>query len=276
MRRPAVWVVGVVGSAVGSAVTVFVGGLINPLLDPGAVLDHLSSDPPIKVVSTLRFSDQGWVFATPLTDAQIAQYDSTTATATSSEDYMEAIGGWPRLYGSVTLVLQSKRAKPIQVLDLQPRVISCQASPTSTLVLTRPEGADDDPRLGVDLDQPHPTFIDTSIPKGDSRSYFSRHSMELAPGQVLSVSIDSYASTQACEWRVQADVVVDGKKESFILDTGDPFRVSGGSATYDQAFAARYLWPDAVQGPPDQQFGRADLQKLCQPDCRFPLAKTPF
>jgi hypothetical protein len=271
-----VWLVGVVGSAIGSAVTVFVTGLVNPLLDPGALLDQLSSGPPIHVVSVLRYADQGWVFDNPLTDPQVAQYDDLSFTPSSSEEYMEAIGGWPRDYEEVALVLQSKRAKPVQILDLQPKVDGCHASPTSTLVLTRPEGGDSDPRLGVDLDDPRPSFIDTSVPKGESRSYFARHSMTLAPDQVLSVAIDAYAFDRACEWRVEADVLVDGKKESFLLDTGAPFRVAGGSAAYGKVFAAKYLWPDAVQAGEGHYFGPASTQKLCRPDCRFPLAKTPF
>jgi hypothetical protein len=52
--------------------------------------------------------------------------------------------------------------------------------------------------------------------------------------------------------------------------------VAGGSAAYDTAYAAAALWPDAVQAAEGKTYGSADTRKLCKPDCRFPLAKTPF
>ena len=142
-------------------------------------------------------------------------------------------------------------------------------------MITNPQGGDNDPHLGVDLDDSTPAFIDTSVPKGQSRSYFARHTLELMPDQVLTLRIDAYAFSHACSWLIQADVLVDDKKESFVLDTG-PFRIAGGSPTYGQTYAAAELWPDLVHVPEGRTFGRVDMQALCKPDCRFPLSSTPF
>lgn len=276
LRRSAIWVAGVVGTAIGSAVTAFVAALVNPLLDPAAVLDRFSSDPPVHVVSAIVYADHGWVSAEPLTDPQVAAYDDVSFTTGSTEQYMESIGAWPRDYEGIALVLQSKRSKPVQILDMEPKIVACHAVPTSTLVVTSPQGGDNDPHVGVDLDNPKPTFIDTSVPKGQPRDYFASHPLSIAPGGILTMQIDAYATDRACEWRIQADLLVDDAKESVVLDTGTPFRIAGGSPTYARAYAAKELWPDLVQAPEGRTFGPVDVGKLCVPDCRFPLANTPF
>ena len=189
--------------------------------------------PPLSVASEdpLNMDDLGvWTFPNkiPFDSSQLAHANALFHTSiTGMASYFYSLGGYA-INADTQLVLQNDSSQPVSILDM--RVIkNCGAPLNGTLFYSPNAGADDDVRLGFNLDS---ADTDAESAKGwDPHAwkpdYFESKHISFRPGEQRVLNIRAITAKHACTFNYQA-TVLEGKAKFYQTfdDAGQPFRVS--------------------------------------------------
>jgi class 3 adenylate cyclase len=125
----------------------------------------------------------------------------------------------------VRLLVEGNTPGGATIVDMHPRIVG-RSAPLKGAAITcgQSAGAESPIRMTFDLDQPNP--VARLDPQG-SLYFGNGHVVHLKKGEVVPFLIDAYATHDYVQWKLEADVVVDGKRQTLLIDDhGKPFRTS--------------------------------------------------
>jgi hypothetical protein len=154
-----------------------------------------------------------------------------------------------------SVVLEGRTHRDVAIVDMRAKILKRERILTGADVHCQSAGAMDAIGVGFNLDEQSPTartIKDT--PVTDPREalggpYFGGGNIvllkktEVQPFQITGVTSRDYV-----EWEITAQALIDGSKEEITIDNnGQPFRITGGSATTDYSRYYEWLWYDTPQ-----------------------------
>jgi len=268
LRKPALWIAGLVIAAVGTLVTSLVTGVAQNWLNLARVSDATSSEPAVQLVGAIDSGPRGWTTTDSLTLDKVAQ---EPVDYVARANWWHSLAATPLREESISATLEGTRADPVQVVDLSAHIDWCGEPTAGSLLYNPAEGTEDTPDLSIDFDKgdgrasENVAASDSTQPQLRS-PYFDSHSISLARGEKVNVHITATAlMPKLCRWRLEASEVVDGQTESQIFDQA--FSVSGdlGSSKYASLFGSagvliKQPTPDTVQS----HYYPADYSTFCE------------
>jgi hypothetical protein len=139
----------------------------------------------------------------------------------------------------VRIVLDGTAGRTSTVTDAHAVIVKRQQPSPAALFHFSGEGSQDVVGWFFDLDEfESPAHQLKDTPDRAAPLYFANKTVTVAPGEV--VTIDAIAATRTCDclWKIELEVVVDGKPRIVrIDDDGKPFHTSGGPTGVPE-----YLW----------------------------------
>ncbi len=187
------------------------------------------SGPPLTIVSEDPISDTGSVWVFPgkyLATLRARRYLASANNATFSQWFF-ARGAYPTAV-DMQLVVQNDRSYPIRIIDMSV-IKHCQSPLRGTLYYSPSAGADDDVRLGFNLNSPD---TEAEAAKGWTLShwrpnYFAGYTVSLKPGTQQVFDIRAVISDASCTFRIGTTLLDDEKKVFQVIDDdGQPFRLT--------------------------------------------------
>lgn len=268
IRRPAVWLAGILVAALVTVVTSFLVGTIGNWFDTAKAADKLAPGDAVKIVSVDDYSgDYGMASSQIITDEQMQQVEGT-ASGRALFIRMKDFGAVSLAQQTVKVTLEGQRTVPVTITRMHPHVISCDANLNGTLVLAHPEGVDDLPHLETNLDDPEPQFTDAGEGHGivPTPVYFDNHTITLAKNEVLTIMITAKASSQHCRYELQLDEIVDGSPNSEVLSSPKPLEVTGPISldAYSKRFVSSFQY---IKTDTSVSFTPVSAEWFCSVSC---------
>lgn len=208
----------------------------------------------VESVSALESRSGDGTFALPaaldMTPAALADFNDNIVT--DSTDY----AAWYRQhsgaavdFGVATITLRGNAKEAVRVVDL--RVIKrCGRPLTGTFFAGYSQGSGDTVKLGFDLDAPDPSAkVMASTSRGLfalSESFFATKTVELAPGELVTLSVGAFTKRYACRFTLRLFVAtstgllwqpIARGTGAFIVTAMAPPTKSGQLSGYDTAYA---------------------------------------
>ena len=274
-KRPVGWFLGVVLVAVAGLVTDTFGSVLRSWLDPDEFADQLQTSADISVVDFQRGAMLGWTTAglVPHNDTRDVPVDLPDDPLHA--DWLRRHDAYALMQEDVYLTLEGQRAQPVTITQLRPRLVACAPPVAGTVFYAPPEGENSVKQLNVNLDQRAPVFHewDGLSPRSAPESYFGAHTISLAKGEQITISLLAFADKRSCKWHLDADMLVNGEKETLTLTEGTgPLAVSGGvqPSQYQSFYVLSYMLSEATNQP--QNYTRVEsFEGVCSdgqpPEC---------
>ena len=236
LRRPAVWVGGVLTAVLVGVLTPLVQGSLTEPADGPSTSTTTSTTPitgpPAKVAALQLERDESNSYAFPqrldLTEADLR----TVSHAHQSQTDPGLYDQWARERGgaddykiNIKLVLEGNRRDPIRILGLRP-IKDCREPLTGTLLYSPSAGADENIKIGLNLDEPSPiarNWQEYEI-QGD---YFAENTVSLEYKEQQTFQIIAQTLEQYCEFTLEFTILDEGETVTQEVANGsEPFRVS--------------------------------------------------
>lgn len=222
-------------TAIGALVTTSVGFLVNRF-GPG-VIELLSGESPLRFVVSRAPPTDGEYFALPsavpkgdLPGPPSAREGVPSGAAIGCHN----IRGWLALQGAVDagdtplkISIEGLNSSPVLIQSMRARV-DARRDPMANTVLGCPvEGEIGVVEMGFNLDEQPAVARVIQEDKSLGHPYFERSNITIAEGEILPLSVTAFAEECFCEWRIEIDAVVEGDRQTFVLDDhGRPFRTT--------------------------------------------------
>jgi hypothetical protein len=200
----------------------------------------LQSGPPLTVLSEDPIHDFGSTWVLPgkylVTQGQINYLGSTI-----DHGNIAAYNQWFYDRGAyatavdMQLTVQNNRSHLIRILDMNV-LKSCQRPLTGTLFFSPDAGADNNIRLGFNLNAPD---TEAEAAAGWSTStwkpdYFDNYTVSIQPGAQQVFNVRAIVSNESCIFRIQA-TILDGDNTVYqvISDGNQPFRITSTASPFN-------------------------------------------
>jgi hypothetical protein len=209
----------------------------KPTVNPSPVPAPASS-PPVLVenVTGLQSVHGDLRFVLPqaldMTPEEFAKFNSdVTLKSRDFSPWYADHGAVPVAQGLATMTLRGNADEPVRIADIN-AIKECGKPFDGTFFVGYTQGSpEDNVKLGMDLDVPDPVLqemVNTAQglhPAGPD--YFKIKTIELAPGEVETLTIGAFTKRYGCTFRLQ--LVVATSRGSFTQDidyNGKPFKVT--------------------------------------------------
>lgn len=223
LKRPVVWLGGIVVAALGVAITNALVPWFSSLIDRAT-----ERGAPITVVDAQPYqSDEaGGTVAFP----SGTEFDPGALTeVNAAEDrfaYLLERGGSPVGTAFVRILVEGDRSDPVRIVDAG-LDLDCGEPLDGTLFLDPPAGAEESIRLDFDLDDDDPE----ATRRGDDGrpvQFFPEQTISLAEDEQVPLVVTATTREQACDFRVRFTVLSGGDETTVVVpDAAEPpFRVS--------------------------------------------------
>ncbi|CCH32519.1 hypothetical protein ABZ816_23725 [Actinosynnema sp. NPDC047251] len=199
-----------------------------------------------KVERQVRVDDAlGWVFADPLSDAQVRDLPATKGRPVPgplvgvARPVYIPLNSFGKLYNftraRVTVV--NHWPKPVLITDVRAKV-KRTAPLSGALVWAGAQGGVPVIDLTFDLeeDEPRARTVDADGTLGDPWTY--SENVELEPGQTQPFNVDGRATASCCEWYLEIHAEIGGEKQVFeAREAAGPFTTTAFADHYRQRFS---------------------------------------
>ena len=235
LKKPVVWLGGIVVAALGIAITnalvPWFGGLIDRATERGDVVTVVDAQP-------YRSDEVGGTVAFPpdrsFDEADLAQINA-------SDDrfaYLVDAGASPVGRAFVRILLEGNRSDGVRIVDAGIDR-DCAEPLDGSLFVEPPGGAEESIRLDFDLDADDPVAT-TEGGDGQPAQFFPAQTISLAEDEQVPLIVTAATTEQSCEFRVRF-TVLHGDDETSVLvpDAAEPpFRVTAqiDERAYDSVF----------------------------------------
>lgn len=220
-------------TAMGALVTTTIGFLVNRF-GPG-IVEGITSEAPLRFVVSRVPPLDGEAFALP---GLVGEGD-LPGPPSARRGVPGVIGcfdilDWLARQGAVDagdtrlkVSIEGLNSSPVLIQSMRAR-IEARRDPISNTLLTCPvEGEIGVIKIGFNLDE-QPAVA--RILKDDNtlgRPYFEGSGITVADGEVLAMSVAAFTEQCFCDWRIEIDAVVEGDRQTFVLDDhGRPFQTT--------------------------------------------------
>lgn len=236
VRKPVVWLSGVVVAAAGVALTNALVPTFNSILDP-----ITQRGPAVEVLDASTFrseTGESVVFArgTAFSDADLAELNAQTDTAA----WLEARGGVAPGTVFTQLVLAGNRQDPVRIIDMVPQA-TCTEPLDGVLFEDPPAGSDESIRIDFDLDAPGAPGTTHAADGTTGGAFFPARTISLGQGEQQVLIATASTKRQSCEVRFALTVLDGSDRSTVLVPTEDQpaFRVT--AALPEPAYEAVYL-----------------------------------
>jgi hypothetical protein len=243
---------------------VVVSGVLGNVINTNHVVDSLATSNPITLVySDNFFGDFGEASGSILSPERMAQIESAGMTNAIDSQFQQQ-GFVPLRTQNISITLEGDRSQAVQILSLTPRSIKCDSPLAGTIMITHPEGSNDDPQLYYDLDAHQPMFM--QLENGSTATahapYFDKHTFTLAKGEELTVAVTAHVKQKHCLWVIDANELVDGSPTTQTFGAEHPWEVTGTAelSDYKERFVKSYLYDSAKKS----EWTPENYQWFCQ------------
>lgn len=242
--KPVFWLIGVVVSAIGIAITNAIVPWLSEIID---VIPESGEPVLVSDVQTYWVPEKGYTVVfpkdIPLTDAMLSHVNGIEGIEEQT-DWLIENGAAPveRLF--IRIAVTGNREDGVRIVDAKP-IAECSGPHTGTLFWAPPQGEEESIRLQFDLDQinPEPTYENEL---GEVVSYFPDKTISLNKNEQQVLQIEAMTTKHACSFTLEITVLEGNqRKNQRIYDSeGRAFRVSAwaggspGESQYDEV----YLW----------------------------------
>jgi hypothetical protein len=236
LRKPIVWLTGIVVAALGATLTNALVPTFNNLLDP-----ILQQGPAIEVLDASTFRSElgesvvfarGTSFAATDLAELNAQADPTA--------WLESRGGVAPGTVFVQLVLAGNRKNPVRIIDMSPIAV-CQEPLDGLLFEDPPAGNDESIRIDFDLDARGAAGTAHEADGTTGAPFFPGHTISLGPGEQQVLIATASTKKHSCEVRF-ALTVLDGSTRSTVqVPAADQPGFAVTAALPEDAYQAVYL-----------------------------------
>lgn len=261
LRRPIVWLGGIVVAALGIAIT-------NALVPAFSsfIGSFTEQGPPIDILDATPFrSDEAggsMVFASgaTFTGDDLAELNA----ADDPFAWFVERGGVPLETAFVRLVLEGNRSNAVRIVDADVDP-DCSAPLDGTIFLDPPAGADQSIRLDFDLDAPDsaPTY---RAEDGSTAQFFPAQTISLANGEQVTLVVTASTQEQYCTFGVVLSVLEgDRTTEVRIPEAGArPFAVTArlDDVAYDEVYLGGVICSNGFVRAGDAYFS-GDTDRMC-------------
>ena len=155
-------------------------------------------------------------------------------------------------FSPVQLIVQGGTL-PVAIRDIRANIVTWQSPLSGTLIFGPPQGEEPVVEIAFDLDS-NDTIArrldDSGMP---GKAYFADGFMTLQPSESMAFSIRAYTQEYYCEWEIEIDAVVRGKKRTLRVRDSDgrPFRTTAFAPSYDVMYELDFEQGRFVRMPPD-------------------------
>jgi hypothetical protein len=238
-------------------------GYLAPHAGGGSALAaHKDTALPLSVFVDIHPAETGtfyYVLATPVTSAaDQVTLGSGTEPDSAVADLITRHGGAPVGGFNATIVLQGNRPS-LQIVDIQPQILSSGPGPTAAFLAYPQEGALDSVPVSVDLDAAFPAFMSGPVP------FFGPHQVELKLGERETFDVSFTAARRSYEFNLLVTYITGGRQYQQVIGGpgSEPFRIAAKAADYR-------TYKTVYQGLSSNQFVIADHAQVCVifPDSR--------
>ena len=200
VRKPFVWLLGIIVAAFGASLTALLGGLLGNWFDTAKLSDAFASGQPVTLVAADESaSPWGWATSRPLSPAEGAAMPDKYAMQTEQHDWMINHGGVNFIEDNVTLTIAGNRSDPVQITNISPHLEHCDPPLRGSILLSHPPaGGNTNVVLAVNLDSPTPVFKDGAESSPKSAPFFGGHSITLKRNEVMTLNISATSHTRTC------------------------------------------------------------------------------
>lgn len=261
LRRPVVWLGGIVVAALGIAITNALvpafSSFIGSFTEQGAPIDVIDATP-------FRSDEAGgsMVFASgaAFTGDDLAELN----TADDRFAWFIERGGVPLETAFVRLVLEGNRADAVRIVDADVDS-NCSAPLDGRIFLDPPAGGDPSIRLDFDLDRqdPAPTY---RAEDGSIAQYFPAQTISLADNEQVTLVVTASTQEQYCTFAVVLSVLEgDRTTEVRIPEAGArPFAVTArlDETEYDEVYLGGVICSNGFVRAGDAYFS-GDTDRMC-------------
>jgi hypothetical protein len=235
LKRPVVWLGGIVVAALGVALTNALVPWFTSLIDRAT-----ERGSPVEVVDAQPYqSDEAGASVAFPADVELG--DDALAEVNAMEDrftHLLARGGSPVGAAFTRILLEGARSDTVRIVDAGIER-DCGEPLDGSLFLDPPAGADDSIRLDFDLDEADPEATRRGD-DGQPAQFFPAQTISLAEGEQVPLVVTASTQEQSCAFRVRFTVLSGGDETTVVVpDAAEPpFRVTASlpETEYDAVF----------------------------------------
>ncbi|WP_261575381.1 hypothetical protein [Frankia gtarii] len=231
----------------------FVAAVIG-VLTPGVVNyvgDH--TGPPVVVnMERLPTSGDDYSFVLP-------RAGRATPVIDHDGNLLEGIEDSPEIFDhgdqAAKLVVRADNSDGVVIVGMRAHILRRGPSIDGTLVSIHPQGAQENIRVGFNLDDLNPIARTSRGGLGDP--YFEANSVVLDRGEKAVFTVEAFARRASYTWDLELDLVIDGKSEKrFVRPKSGPLQVTGPVSAYQAVYAL-------VFGTTRSRFESVDPLRYC-------------
>ena len=235
VKKPVVWLGGIVVAALGIAITnalvPWFSGLIDQVGERGEVVTVVAAEP-------YQSDEAGGTVAFPagveFDDAELAQVNAASDRFT----LLLGQGASPVGRAYVSILLEGNRSDTVRIVDAEVER-ECTEPLDGSLFLDPPGGAEEAIRLDFDLDADDPIATATGS-DGRPAQFFPAQTISLAEDEQVALVVTAGTDEQSCDFRVRFTVLHGGDETTVVVpDVAEPpFRVTApvSEAEYETVF----------------------------------------
>lgn len=261
LRRPIVWLGGIVVAALGIAIT-------NALVPAFSsfIGSFTEQGPPIDVIDATPFKSDEAGGSMVFASGAVFTGDDLAELNTADDRFAWFIerGGVPLETAFVRLVLEGNRADAVRIVDADVES-NCSAPLDGTIFLDPPAGGDQSIRLDFDLDAQDsaPTY---RAEDGSTAQYFPAQTISLANEEQVTLVVTASTREQHCTFAVVLSVLEgDRTTEVRIPEAGArPFAVTArlDETEYDEVYLGGVICSNGFVRAGDAYFS-GDTDRMC-------------
>jgi hypothetical protein len=185
--------------------------------------------------------------ATNRIESVLANRDGVKVTYDSAERGTE--------HSQLRLIVIGQSNRPVLISGMRATIIRRERPLSGTLVFLEPQGGGSNLELGFDLDSVNPIARAFNRLENMARPYFETHHVTVKKDEQVVFAIRAFTKRYYCEWKIQLDAVIDGKKKTFtIMDGSRPFRTTALTHSYQEIYRTQSSPYRFVKQPPGSRF----------------------
>ncbi|WDZ83542.1 hypothetical protein [Micromonospora cathayae] len=205
-----------------------------------------------------------WALPRPLTDQErqrLVTPPSPGSLGLAPDSFTDVVHGVMqytaephRLLTRIRISVVGQWSGPVFVRQIRARVVRRTPPISGAFLFHNSQGGGEPLEIGFDLDEPDSLArLVGSDGHTLGAAYLDRRSLTLSPNEPLTIDVQAYTARSYCEWVIELDLDLDGKRRTHVVDDhGQPFRSTGLARHYQDRYYMHITngWTAEGAGPP--------------------------